>query len=53
MKKVNVNVQVVNLAGMALGLAGTLLTGWAQTKNTKVEIAKQVEEALLKTKGGN
>ena len=39
-------VKVVNIAGTVLGIAGTLLTGWAGQKAAKETIAKQVAEAL-------
>lgn len=43
----NINiVKVANIAGTVLGIAGTLLTGWAGQKTAKETIAKQVAEAL-------
>lgn len=41
-------VKVANIAGTVLGIAGTLLTGWAGQKAAKETIAKQVAEALAK-----
>ena len=43
--KINI-VKVANIAGTVLGIAGTLLTGWAGQKAAKETIAKQVAEAL-------
>jgi hypothetical protein len=43
--KINV-VKVANIAGTVLGIAGTLLTGWAGQKAAKETIAKQVAEAV-------
>lgn len=42
---------ITKLAGIGatiLGLAGTLLSGWASDRKTKEEITKQVAEAITK-----
>lgn len=39
-------VKVANVAGTVLGIAGTILTGWAGQKAAKETIAKQVAEAV-------
>jgi hypothetical protein len=39
-------VKVVNVVGSVLGIAGTLLTGWAGQKAMKENIAKEVAKAL-------
>lgn len=41
-------VQVANIAGMALSIAGTVLSAWAGKKGTEEEIAKQVAKAFGK-----
>lgn len=43
--KINV-VKVVNVAATVLGIAGTLLSGWAGQKTMKENIAKEVSKAL-------
>lgn len=43
--KINI-VKVASIAGTVLGIAGTLISGWAGQKSTKETIAKQVAEAL-------
>ncbi len=50
--KINI-VKVVNIAGTVLGIAGTLLTGWAGQKSAKETIAKQVAEALANQANDN
>ena len=45
MKKIDI-VKVVNIVGTVLGIASTLLSGWAGQKATKDTIAEQVAEAL-------
>ena len=44
--KFNTIVKVVNIAGTVLGIAGTLLTGWAGQKTMKENIANEVSKAL-------
>lgn len=43
--KINV-VKVANIAGMALGIAGTLLTSWAGQKTAKETIVKEVAKTF-------
>lgn len=40
-------VKVANIAGMALGFAGTILTSWAGHKTMKANIAKEVAKTLV------
>lgn len=49
MKKIDV-VKLANIAGVALSLAGTVISTWAQTKDTKGTIANLVDEALKNKK---
>lgn len=43
----NINiVKIASVAGTVLGIAGTLISGWAGNKTNKETIAKQVAEAL-------
>ena len=39
-------VKIANIAGTVLGIAGTLLSGWASQQTAKDTIAKQVADAL-------
>lgn len=39
-------VKFASIAGTALGIVGTLLSGWASQQTTKETIAKQVADAL-------
>lgn len=41
-------VKVASIAGTVLGIAGTLLSGWAGQKTMKQTVSKQVSEALAK-----
>lgn len=43
--KINI-VKVVSIVGTALGIAGSLLSGWAGTKTMKSTVAKEVAKAL-------
>ena len=47
MKKINA-VGIVSIAGTVLGLAGTLLSGWATNKKMNATIEKEVAKALNK-----
>jgi len=49
--KINI-VKVASIAGTVLGIAGTLISGWAGNKATKEAIAKQVAEALAEQSNG-
>jgi hypothetical protein len=39
-------VKVASIAGTVLGIAGTLISGWAGQKTTQETIEKKVAEAL-------
>lgn len=43
--KINI-VKVASIAGTVLGIAGTLISGWAGQKTMQDTVAKQVAEAL-------
>lgn len=39
-------VKVVNIAGTVLGIASTIISGWAGQKTMKEAVAKEVAKAL-------
>ena len=43
--KINI-VKVANIAASVLGIAGTILSGWAGQKTMKESVAKEVSKAL-------
>lgn len=43
-------VKVASIVGTVLGLAGSLVSGWAGSRAMKDEVAKQVAEALAEQK---
>lgn len=47
--KINI-VKVASVVGTVLGLAGTLVSGWAGQRAMQNEVAKQVAEALVEQK---
>ena len=47
MKKIDI-VNIVKIAGVVLGLVGTIATGWADHKGNEKAIEKLVNESLKK-----
>lgn len=43
-------IKIVKVAGMALGIAGTIATGWADTKQSKLDMSKMVRDQLKHVK---